>query len=358
MRSNFKDFRSFAEEVTRIEQAKQDLLAPMARVAMLEPSKLQVGDTSFGLTNNGHRQLAEKVGVPWDYYEKAATVPGLREYNVNAWARAQQNDKRLFRVLDGNVRAVLSSRFKPLDNFALLDAVVPALRDVGTDGMLMRTYALTESHLYLQVGFPTTETPVVQPDRHEALAKPIRLMAGLTIRNSEVGKSKFLIALTVWNLACWNGLITENVLQQYHLGGELNGDDAANGSIWRDDTLAKELELIRLKARDIVRDAMDPARMLPVVDKARVALGDEVKVETEQLVTNVTKRFGLTQGEAKGAVENMMLEGRGNLTRWGLVNGINALVHKMEDTDRQYEMERTAAALLEFKPNEWAMIAN
>lgn len=326
---------------------------------MLDAEHLELNNQAMGLTDNGHRQLAEKVGMPWDYYERTAAVAGLREYNVNAWAQAKRDEKKLFRTLDGNVRAVLGKNFKPMDNFMLLDAVVPALKQLDPGQLMMRTYALTERHLYLQVVFPGTETALVQPDRHERIEKPITVMAGITIRNSEVGAAALDIRKTVWNLVCWNGLITESVLRKFHLGRELEGDDGnGGGDIWREDTLAKEMELIRLRARDIVGEAMDPRGLEGFVEKAQHAMEDKVGEDRDALVVNVTKRLALTQEEAKGAVENMLLGGPDNLNRWGFANGVNALVHKLDNPDRQYELERTAAEIIDLKPSEWRVLAN
>lgn len=363
MKSNFSDFRAFAEEVTRIEQAKRDLVAPASKLALLDSAEptLVVGEEPFGLTGNGNRQLAEKMGIPWDYYQRTAEVPGLRAANVNAWLGEQGTKKHLLRTLDGRVRAVLSDRFKPMDNFALLDAVMPALKEEAQarDNLVMRAFSLTEDNLYLQVGFPLTTVPLVQPGRHEATKQA--LMAGLTFRNSETGRGKLQVRRTVWNLVCWNGLVAEEVLSMVHLGRELEGGrDGENGNIWSDDTLAKEIELVRSRARDIVRDAMEASNLEEFVRSARRAIGDEVARPVEEAVVEVTKhlRFPLTESESTAVAESVLEGGRENRNRWGLLNGINALAHVTESADRQYDLERLAADVLGMAAAEWAAVAN
>ena len=62
MVGNFKDFNGFAQEIARIENAKADYVAPQGRLHMVDADHLgmeRVGE--FGLTDNGHRQLAAKV---------------------------------------------------------------------------------------------------------------------------------------------------------------------------------------------------------------------------------------------------------------------------------------------------------
>jgi len=357
MTSNFKDFKAFADEVMRVESAKQDYVVPMHKVAMTDHDHLAVETVgTFGLTDNGHRQLAEKIGIPWPYYERTSAVPALREYNVNAWARANPDDRHLIRTLDGNVRAVLGSKFKPMDNYALMDAIMPSLREVqAREELLVKTFALSENHLYLQIVFKNTVRDLVKPGEHTFLKTPIQIMAGMTIRNSETGHAARDFRRMVWNLVCWNGAIRESVLRNYHVGRELDGD--GNGNIWTEETLRAEIELLRLKTRDIIRDAMDPAQMDTFVDKAKAALEDRIERPMDEVVVNVTKRFGLSKTEGQAMMENVLLGGEENKSRWGLANGINALAHTIGNVDRQYDVERWASEVIDLSPRDWKVLA-
>ena len=147
----------------------------------------------------------------------------------------------------------------------------------------------------------------------------------------------------------------------YHLGRELEGgDDGDNGNIWNEDTLRKEIELIRLKARDIVVDAMDPAKLAQYAQKAERAITNEIEKPVDEAIVEVTKRlrFPLTQDEVKAATENVLEGGKANRNQWGLANGLNWLTHSTENVDRQYELERLAAEVIELKPGDWAELAN
>jgi len=375
MRSTFEGFKDFATEIERIEKCKQDYIVPMKRMTMTSPEHvaLRIGVPNgerqfpgaeyeceiekFGITENGHRQLAAKVGIPFDYYERTRAVPGLREANVNGWLGKTPEEKKLVRVLDGNVRAVLGPRFKPMDNYALMEAISPALREVAAkDDLMMKTFALSENHLYLQVAFKKTMREIVVPGKHEGLAKPIPIMAGMTIRNSETGHAARDFRKMVWNLVCWNGAISESVLRNYHVGRELEGDD--EGNIWTEETLRAEVELLRLKTRDIIRDAMDPAGLDKFVDLAKATMEHRIEKPMDEFIVNVTKRFNLSKAEGQRVMENVLEGGPDNRTQWGLVNGINALAHTIESVDRQYDVERLSTEVLELKPREWEVLAN
>jgi hypothetical protein len=358
MRSNFEHFRAFTDEIARVEKAKQDYLPRMKQVTMTDPEHLDLeGLGTFGITQSAHRQLADRVGIPIDYYRKTAEVPGLREYNVNAWSRQEPEEKRLIRTLDGNVRAVLGARFKPLDNFMLLDAIIPSLKDLSAAEMLMRTYAVSETNMYLQVVFPKARVDI-EPHKHEFLKEPITIMAGITIRNSETGHAALDIRKMTWNLVCWNGAIRESVLRQYHLGRELENGEGGVGNIWSEETLKKEIELIRLRARDIIRDAMDPANLQDFLMKAEGAIDDRIAKPMDEVIVNVTKRFALTKDEGQRVMENVLLGGKANMSRWGLANGVNMLAHDLKDVDRQYEAERIGGEIVELSPSEWKVLAS
>ena len=365
MRSTFEGFKEFAAEIERIEKVRQDLLVPMGKIKMVAPNTITLdrGEAfeEYGVTDNGHRQLAAKVGVPYDYYQRTATVPGLREYNVNAWLRETPSEQKLVRILDGNVRAILGPRFKPMDNFALMDAIAPALREVASrDELMVRTFALSENHMYLQVAFKKTMRELTPPpdpfkDGHY-MKEPVRIMAGMTIRNSETGHAARDFRKMVWNLICWNGAISESVLRNYHVGRELESDDT--GNIWTEETLRAEVELLRLKTRDIIRDAMDPASLNDFADKAQAAMENRITVPMDELIVNVTKRWGFSKAEGQLIMENILEGGQSNRTQWGLTNGINALAHVVDSVDRQYDLEKLSNDVISLSDKEWKAVAN
>ena len=47
---------------------------------------------------------------------------------MNAWLEREEGERQLLRTLDGKVRAVLSERYRRLDNYDLLEHVLPTLQ--------------------------------------------------------------------------------------------------------------------------------------------------------------------------------------------------------------------------------------
>src|SRR3970040_5988 len=82
-------------------------------------------DGVYGITNLARRQLADKLKIPFTYFERMRTEqPALLDRNVNTWLQTD-NERRMIRTLDGQVRAVLSDRYRRLDNFDLAENVLP-----------------------------------------------------------------------------------------------------------------------------------------------------------------------------------------------------------------------------------------
>ena len=128
-----------AHELERQQATKKDLVLPMS---VMHHSTEADGQTylvvpegrsrpeRYGLTPLARRQLADKLRIPLTYFERMReTQPQLLDHNINTWMQ-QEGDRRLLRTLDGQVRAVLSDRYRRLDNIDLAEAVLPILQQL------------------------------------------------------------------------------------------------------------------------------------------------------------------------------------------------------------------------------------
>jgi hypothetical protein len=120
---NGRTLVSLAQELQRQLETKKDLLvpSPLVRHRTSEGGAIQLvveetsGAASYGVTPLARRQLADKLGIPYAYFERMReNQPELLDRNVNTWLQ-NEDDRRLLRTLDGDVRAVLSDRYRRLD---------------------------------------------------------------------------------------------------------------------------------------------------------------------------------------------------------------------------------------------------
>ena len=117
-----KTIVELANEISRQQNAKRDFLINANKVsAFVHDNKLNLGfpidqDLFMGeMTNNGHIQLGSYCDIPKKYYDKMMSHPDLLSKNISHWL-LNSNDKRMIRTLDGKVRAVLSEKYRRLDN--------------------------------------------------------------------------------------------------------------------------------------------------------------------------------------------------------------------------------------------------
>lgn len=337
METQYKTLTEFAQEIDRRESAKLDLVVPANKMEMISDGLMAIQGREFNINKVAHGQIAEKLGIPKRYYDTMPQVGGLREYNVNAWL--ESNGKNyLTRTLDGDMRAMLSDRYKPLDNFMVLNSFLPVLNEAGQ--FSIKTSNLSETRMYLQVIFPKMEAAVTPGDI---------VQWGITLTNSEVGYGAVDISTMVWRLACSNGMIGSSVLRRHHVGARI-GVKEEDYNLYADDTIQADMKAFQLKMRDTLKNATSEVEFHKQLDKMKEAAGDQI-TKPETTVKNVTKHFNMNESLSELILGNMVEEK--NFTRWGLANGITALAHQIDETDRQYEVERLGNRLIDMGSKEW-----
>lgn len=346
MKGNYQSVQQFAEEVGRREKVKQDYLLPSGKFNMISDTGFAWQGQEYLINDYAHRQVASKIGIPKTYYDAMSVIPDLRSQNVNSWLGFfdQNEDKQfLVRTLDGNVRAFLSDRYKPIDNWFILNAILPVVQEFGND-VRVASNSITDTKMYVQI---------VKRDLQVEIAKGDIVQAGVIITNSEVGAGRVNIESMVWRLLCTNGMIGSSLLRKNHAGRKI-GESESDYDIYANDTIKAELKAYRLRIRDIFRNAFTMAAFSQVTDKIKEAVGDKI-VKPTKTIENVTKRFSLPESDKDKIVENMAFEN--NFTRWGAINGITAIAKFLDDRDCQYDYERIGNQLLEVSPREWSEMA-
>jgi hypothetical protein len=195
---------SLAQELQRQLDTKKDLVVPSH---LMRHDTSNAGGTTlvvveggkpvgYGVTPLARRQLAEKLGIPFPYFERMREAhPALLDRNVNTWLQSEP-ERRLLRTLDGEVRAVLSDRYRRLDNYALAENVLPILQ--GLPGVTFESMELTATRMYIKC-----TTPLLKFD----MAPGDIVQAGIAISNSEVGQGMLSVQPLLFRLVCRNGLI-------------------------------------------------------------------------------------------------------------------------------------------------------
>lgn len=331
----------FLAEVARREESKADyVVSPRKMMVESDDATLVIEKAgSFKLNNIAHAQFAGKFDIPKKFYDELPSrVPGLRSTLVNGLMSAD-TERRMVRTLDGEARALVSDRFRPIDNFLVMQAILPVF--AKHPDMEVVSLQLSDTRMYLQVVFPRIAGEVAVGDI---------VQSGVIITNSEVGMGSQDVRSIVWRLRCRNGMVGESIMRKYHVGRRV-GDDDEDYSIYTDETIKAELKSFQLRLRDTLKSAITQANFNQQLSKLVATTKDELPPNVEGLVENVTKHYSLTKEEGKKVLSNLW-KGKDN-TRWGLVNAITAVAHDSDDPDRQYDMERTGHDLVVIGKHGW-----
>jgi len=344
--------QKLAEEIQFVRQNKHDLIAPTSHFRMdVTPlpevgaiSMIEVdGQGSFNVSDLAHEQIASKLKIPRKYYQRMLQeAPDLLEQSVNTWLK-QHGGRHMLRTLSGNLRAVLSDAYRPLDNDMVAEAALPVLLDHKNEIEVTST-KLTDKRLYIQA-----KTPQLQAD----IRSGDTVQAGVVISNSEVGCGALNIETMIYRLVCANGLIAAKALRKTHLGRRVGSDDeAATYDMFKNDTIAADNHAFMLAVRDAVGAAFSEEVFTNQVNKMRAAAGVVLPAnKVNDTVIALGNKYDLTELETEGVLERLIAGS--DLTQYGLANAVTSLANSNDiDYDRVVELERMGGSIIDMPERE------
>ena len=347
---------SLAQELERQLASKKDLVVSSSllrhdtddtgetRMVIEEGS----GPAHYGITPLARRQLADKLKIPYTYFERMRSEqPVLLDRNVNTWLQSE-DDRRMIRTLDGKVRAVLSDRYRRLDNFDLAESVLPILQQLPE--ARFESVELTDTRMYLKVITPRLKFEMAPGDI---------VQAGVVVSNSEVGQGTLSVQPLLYRLVCRNGLIaSDRSLRKTHVGraiGRTDGGDDEAIIVFKDDTLRADDQAFFLKVRDVVQAAVSEATFRQTAQKLQRTLHIPLTGDPVKTVEVLAQRYALNDGERSGVLRHLIAEG--DLSGYGLVNAVTHFSQEVEDYDRATEFEALGGKLIELPTDEWKGLA-
>lgn len=357
--------RTMAAELQRQLETKRDLLADTRRVSFAasdsdwlngegptEPVKpglallidMPTGTEAFNVTRHAGGQIAEHIGVPWKLYDRLhGTHPDLFRHLVNGLL-AKEPSTRMIRTMDGKARAFLSDRYRPRDNWDLLEGAILPTLDEYTGRLEFKQCSLTDTRMYVKVVLPDIEKPIT-PKVGDAIR------GGLIISNSEVGAGALYVYPYTDYLVCLNGMVhTEFGKRRLHVGKRHEGEGDDAWELYSDATLKLDDEAYFAKVGDTIRGALNATVFDRIVAQMQDLAGIKVDHDPVAAVEVLATRHGFTEGE-RGTILQRLIEGA-DTTAWGYVNAITRTARDLEDIDRQVELE-TLAGRMTSDP-EWA----
>ncbi len=353
---NGKNLVELATEIARQAESKRDYVAPTAVLEMTAGGRLSGFNAEpLELTNLAHRQVGEYCGIPAQYYDRMrAEQPELLDRNVNAWIKSQAGEKRMIRVLDGKVRAVLSDRYRPLENYDLAEAVLPVLKDRN---LMLVSCEITERRLYLKAVDKNVTKQIPTGHRMGDGTHTMfdMLSPAITISNSEVGSGALNVELGIFTKGCTNlAFFGAKVMRKYHVGGK---HEMAEGmfELLTDKTKRVSDAATWMQLRDVVTAAFDQVKFQSLADDIGQTAQDRITNDPVKVIEVTAKRFGLGEQE-KSSVLRHLIEG-GDLTRYGVFNAVTRTAEDLDSYDRATELERIGGQIIELPRSDWQTFA-
>jgi len=341
------------EEVNRREKAKKDFVAPTTKLSMLplrDGGSDEINDVQlaiytegyFGIKEHAHSQLADRLKIPKRYYDRMLIEePGLLCENVNTWFESNPED-RFIRTLDRNVRAFMSSSYRPLDNWLVAKAALPTLQGIGN--VTIKSCEITDERMYLQVVTAKLRAEVREGDV---------VQAGMVISNSEVGKGSVRIEPLIYRLLCANGMIRGFSMKKHHVGRRIDSGDSVLADFYKADTQESANETFLLQMRDTISHGFKEDAFRQEVEQLKETADRAIASPIGAVVQEVTKRFGLSDAEG----DEVLARIGNDRTQYGLSNAITNLANDQGNYDRGVEMERIGGKIIDLDPKEWRDLA-
>jgi len=339
-----RSIMELAKELERQRMARKDFIADTRNLEVytkggITQLSLGINDTTetFILNELAHNQIAARLQIPQRYYSKMREeYPSLLDDNINSWF-GKNGERRMLRVLDGNIRAFLSDRYRRLDNLELADAVLPIIKEMK--GAEIVSSQVTDTHTFIKVINKRLKAEVTAGDV---------VQAGIVISNSEVGLGSLKVEPLIYRLVCKNGLIVKDYAQKrYHVGRQVKNDDSAY-EIYSDETLQADDKAFFMKVQDTVRTAVDEAKFQLSIEKLKNTKYETTGNDPVKTVEVLADKYVLNQNERGSVLRHFIMAG--DNSKYGLINAVTRASQDIEDYGRATELERLGGELLAVPP--------
>lgn len=351
-----KSLQELAQQLDNIRKDSKDFIVPTVKMEMTSEGRIAFQGQTVKPTGWAHSQISTYADVPKAYYDRIKDQnPGLLAQNVNHGFAIQNTvarkdgkpESRMLRTINGDLRAMLSSSFKRMDNYDLMNETLPLMRDKG---MYVDSCELTERRLYVKALTTQMKADIKPGDT---------VQYGLVVSNSDVGSGSLRVEPLIFRLVCSNGLILPSAIKRYHVGKNQGSDDFYE--LLSDKTKELSEAAFWAQVRDVILASMQPAFFESQVNRLREAANAPIKnFDIPQVIELSMKAVGLGNEKTSDDMVAYLANGAdgAGLSKWGLMNAFTAAAQSDKvDYDESVELERAASKILELTPNQWRTIS-
>jgi len=194
MHKNLTTLGRVFERVDALSQGCRDHFVKVKDISFESLEKVEIAGQSHKLKPIAQRSMCYRLGIPHQYLAKCPQE--LQRENMNYWIEKEKNEELFFRFENTEVRAVFTPKYKPVDNFEVLEK----LDSLGYKPETQVQCSLDGEFMSLSI-----------PDGSRTFKmNGERITPGISISNSEVGLASLSIAAFFLRLVCTNGMISKS----------------------------------------------------------------------------------------------------------------------------------------------------
>lgn len=310
----------------------------------------------FTVSEHAHSQIAAKLKVPVaHYFRLLVDHTDLTLTLVNALFEREPAN-RLIRVLNGEVRAFLSDRYKALDNDQILEQVLPIVLDPSIKTEVLSS-DVNAHRLGLKVLFTGDDLAhtIAKANGKDRVIRP-----AFRLSNSETGGGALKIEAFFYDSYCTNGCVwgidKAFEFKRTHVGGKLVSD--AGLEVFSDATKKQEDELIVAQLTDAVKTISSPEAVAKLADTLRAAAATEFTKNPVQAVELAVKELPIREVEKDSILQTFLRDQ--DFSKFGLASAVTEVANNAEiaSYDRANELEDLGGQILQLNAVQWNRYVN
>lgn len=181
-----------AERVDAMSKNCTDHHVKINDISFDDMDSMKISNEIHSLKPLAQQSIANRLGIPIQYLRKCP--PEVQAFNLNHWIKKEKNDQLFVRMDGAEVRAVFTPKYRPIDNFEVLERL---------DSLGYPPETPVQSHLdheFMNVSIPD--------GRQTFSLKGDKMTPGVSVSNSEVGLACLSIAAFFLRLICTNGMVS------------------------------------------------------------------------------------------------------------------------------------------------------
>ena len=169
-----------------------DHLINVPEIGFDDLETVRIAGEPHHLRTIAQKSIAYRLAIPFEYLRRCPKE--VQAYNLNFWIQHEKNEQLFFDLMR-RVRAIFTPRYKPVDNFEIMERLENL--GYGPD---------TKVQCHLDAEFMSLSIP---DGRQTFTVNGDKITPGVSIANSEVGLSSLKIAAFFLRLVCTNGIVAK-----------------------------------------------------------------------------------------------------------------------------------------------------